>query len=171
MKLINWFFNFSKKYSKVEREYSDTSRKIGPVWNFISLALMTAIPLLTLWGAFAISWGGNMWIFKILCIVFAIASIFKVPSELAIFGIVALRHRVNTSIQGKIEGVVTEKVMELDGQELTEEDKQALKSKKVRGAHPKADLIIGILGLVFSVLVVVAFVVMLILFAKHYWGI
>ena len=112
------------------------------------------------WGDTAIS------LLKVLCIV-ACISITTVPSDLMILGIVALRHRARMKIQNKVENVVIAGVAEtITGQEMTDEDKQKLQERPAKGTDHKMDLTVGILGIVMSVLVVVAFIALLLLFVQ-----
>lgn len=165
MRLLKWFgriFNFGAKYRKEEEKYHKESKKSGPVGHLITLILTSVIPLLSLWGAIELPWSGEyMWIFKIFCILGSLM-IFTAPTELFILGVVALRHRVRMRIQNKVEDAAIGGLAEaISGQELTEEAKQKLKEDKARGTADKMDLVIGILGIVMSVFVVIAFATIL----------
>lgn len=167
MKLLSKIFNFGAKYRKQEADYHDESKRSGAVGHLITLILTAAIPLLGLWGAFQLPWGDTaISLLKVLCIV-ACISITTVPSDLMILGIVALRHRARMKIQNKVENVVIAGVAEtITGQEMTDEDKQKLQERPAKGTDHKMDLTVGILGIVMSVLVVVAFVALLLLFVQ-----
>ncbi len=159
MNILKWFFSFGEKYRKKEQDYANKSRKFGTSGELVTLILFTALPLLSLWGCFAVPWEGNYWILKIFCILGAL-SIFMVPSELMILGIVALRHRLKMKIANKVHDVVIENVTEtVSGQELSEEDKQKMEEKNLRGTANRYDLAVGIIGIVASIAVVIAFVV------------
>ncbi len=166
-KIIGKFFNFGAKYRKQEEAYHNESKRRGPVGHLITLIFTSAIPLLSLWGAFALPWDNDMWILKIFCIAGCL-SIVTIPSELFILGIVALRHRIRMRVQNKVEDTVISGMTEaISGQELSEEAKQKIVDKKARGTSDKMDLVIGILGIVMSVVVVIAFVAMLFLFSSN----
>lgn len=158
MKFLKWFgnlFNFKNKYSKEEQKYHEETKRYGLFGHLLNLVLFSAIPLLALWGVFAI----QHWGWKLFLIVIALGSICKIPSDFMITGIVALRHRAKMKIANKIEDVVVENAKELvKGEELTDEEKQQIKDKKIAGTSPKTDLIVGILSIVLSIGLVFAFV-------------
>lgn len=170
MKFFKWigkFFSFGAKYRKEEEKYHKESKKSGPVGHLIYLILTSIIPLLCLWGAYALPWTGEeyMWVLKVLCIIGSLM-IFTTPTELFILGIVALRHRIRMRIENKVENVVVEGLAEaISGQEMTEEDRKHMEERKARGTQDKMDLVIGILALVMSVVVVIAFVTMFFCFS------
>lgn len=163
MKLLKWFFNFGEKYRKKEEEYARKSRKLGTSGELIGLFLLSAVPLLSLWGMFsniAIGW-------KLLLII-GVVTIFYIPGELMVTGIVALRHRLKMKITNKIHGAMLEKTTEvLSGEELSEENKEKFGNYKAKGTAPKYDLVVGICGIALSVLVIVAFVALFFLFVSQ----
>jgi len=94
--------------------------------------------------------------------------IFTAPTELMILGIVALRHRIRMRIQNKVEDVAIGGLAEaISGQEMTEEARKKLEESKARGTADKMDLVIGILGIVMSVVVVIAFATIFICFTTN----
>lgn len=166
MKFLKWFFNFGKKYKKREEEYHRKSKKFGTSGEILTILLYTALPLLSLWGAFKISWGATefSWVLKLFCIAGCL-SIFTLPSDIMITAIVALRHRLRMKVQNKVEDVAIEQLAEtISGQEMTDEQKQKLEDDKARGTAPKYDLAVGILGIICSVAVVIAFVTLFFVF-------
>lgn len=168
MKFLKWvgrIFNFGAKYKKEEEKYHYEAKHGGPVGHLIGLFLTSAIPLLSLWGAFALPWSGeNMWILKIFCILGSLM-IFTAPTELFVLGVVALRHRVRMRIQNKVENEAIGGLAEaISGKEMTEEDKKHLEERKARGTSDKMDLVIGILGITMSVVVIIAFATMFLCF-------
>ena len=157
MKFIKWFFNFGAKYRKQVEKYEDNNRTIGPIANFIVLVFAAAIPLLALWGVFALNWG-DLWPVNLLCVALAFGSIFKVPSELMIFSIVAIRHGIKTRIENKVEGFANEHLDENSvGKVIVEE---TITNRKGKRTKPVWDFIIGTIGILLSIGVVIAFVVL-----------
>lgn len=170
MKLLQWFgkmFNFGAKYRKQEEAYHNESKRRGPVGHLLTLIGTSAIPLLSLWGAFMLPWSNNWWILKIFCIALCF-TIVTTPTELFILGVVALRHRIRMRVQNKVEDAAIEGLAEaISGKEMSEEAKKEMQAKKARGTQDKMDLIIGILGIVMSVIVFIAFIVMFFLFCAN----
>ena len=165
MKFLKWFFNFGVKYHKQAEKYEDNNRTFGPIANFILLVLTTAIPLLTLWGAFELPWGEYMWMLKILCAILAFASIMKVPSELMIFSIVAIRHGFKTRIENKIENTANEHLEDGNiGKVIVEE---TITNRKGKRTKPVWDFIIGTIGILLSIGVIIAFIAMFFYFVSH----
>ncbi len=161
-KLLYFVFGFGKKYRKREQEYARRSRKFGTSGELISLVLFSAVPLLSLWGLFS----DVDLPLKVLCFLGA-ATIVYIPTELTIIAIVALRHMVKMKIQSKVEAEAIEAIAEtVSDKELPEEEKEKLKNHEARGTASKYDLAVGVIGLVMSFVVVVAFFVMLVLFIK-----
>ena len=160
MKLLKWFFSFGEKYRKREKEYHRRSKKFGTAGEIMGLILYTAVPLLSLWGLFSdVHWG-----LKILCGMGAL-TIFMAPSELMITGIVALRHRMRMKVQNKVEGAMIGKTAEMiSGEELTGEAKEKIDNYQARGTADTYDLVVGICGIVLSIVVVLAFIGLSILF-------
>lgn len=157
MRFIKWFFSFGAKYRKQVEKYEDNNRTIGPIANFIVLVFATAIPLLALWGVFALNWG-DLWPVNLLCVALAFGSIFKVPSELMIFSIVAIRHGIKTRIENKVEGFANEHLDENSvGKVIVEE---TITNRKGKRTKPVWDFIIGTIGILLSIGVVIAFVVL-----------
>lgn len=160
MKIFKFFgkiFNFGLKYRKEEEKYHSESYKFGPVGHLINITLMALFPLLCLLGAWIIPWG-NTWLFKVLCLA-ATFTVFTTTAELFIYGIVALRHRVRMKIQNKVEDKIAEGISEaITGAEITDEQKQKLEQEKAKGTHDKMDLAIGIISIVLSVLVLLAWI-------------
>jgi len=166
-KFLTFLFGFRTKYRKQEEAYHNESRRRGPVGHLIGLILTSAIPLLSLWGAFALPWSNSMWVLKIFCIACCFM-IITVPSELLILGIVALRHRIRMRVQNKVEGSILDKTADMiAGEKRSEEDRKRVENYEARGTQNKMDLVIGILGIVMSILVVIAFVTMFILFSAN----
>ncbi|MBR2052935.1 MAG: hypothetical protein IKB21_02695 [Clostridia bacterium] len=163
MKFLKWFFNFGEKYRKKEEEYAQKSRKFGTSGELIALFFLSAVPLLSLWGMFsniALGW-------KLLLIV-GVVTIFYIPGELMVMGIVALRHRMKMKAINKVHGAMMEKTTEiLSGEEVTGENKEKFENYKAKGTAPKYDLAVGICGIALSVLVVVAFVALFFLFVSQ----
>ncbi len=126
----------------------------------MGLILYTAVPLLSLWGLFSdVHWG-----LKIFCGMGAL-TIFMAPSELMITGIVALRHRMRMRVQNKVEGAMIGKTAEMiSGEELTGEAKEKIDNYQARGTADTYDLVVGICGIVLSIVVVLAFIGLSILF-------
>ena len=165
MKFIKWFFNYGVKYRKQVEKYEDNNRTIGPIANFIVLVFTTAIPLLALWGMFKLPWSEYMWILKILCGIFAFASIMKVPSELMIFSVVAIRHGFKTRIATKMENMVEQLDENIVGEQTKELASTAvIKEKRTK---PVWDFIIGTIGILLSIGVVIAFVVLFFWFLSN----
>ena len=97
--------------------------------------------------------------------------IFTAPTELMVLGIVALRHRLRMRVQNQVENAAIGGLAEaISGKEMTEEDKKHLEERKARGTSDKLDLVIGILGIVMSVVVVIAFVSMFFGFCAYHIG-
>lgn len=84
-----------------------------------------------------------------------------------ITGIVALRHRFRMKMQNKIEKVALEKSYELVDGEISAEEKEKIENHKAKGTAYCYDLAVGIIGITLSVLVVVAFVVLLGVFISN----
>ena len=157
MKFIKWFFNYGVKYREQVEKYEDNNRTIGPIANFIVLVFTTAIPLLALWGVFALPWA-DMWPANLLCMALAFGSIFKVPSELMIFSLVAIRHGIKTRIENKVESLANEHLEDGNiGKEIVEE---TITNRKGKRTKPVWDFIIGTIGILLSIGVVIAFVVL-----------
>ena len=157
MKFIKWFFNYGVKYRKQVEKYEDNNRTIGPIANFIVLVFTTAIPLLALWGVFKLPWG-DLWPVNLLCVALAFGSIFTVPSELMIFSLVAIRHGIKTRIENKVESLANEHLDENSvGKVIVEE---TITNRKGKRTKPVWDFIIGTIGILLSIGVVIAFVVL-----------
>lgn len=155
MGYFKWFFNFGKKYRKLEAEYDDDNKKLSPIWNFIKLIIIASLPFLALWGMFEIPWADTMWIFKIICGIAAFTLIAKAPTELAVFGVVAFRHALKNRVMKKLDSaqVVQETESALGTEIITKKD--------YKKWHFVADIIIGVLSLILSVGVIVGFIFML----------
>ena len=157
MKFIKWFFNYGVKYRKQVEKYEDNNRTIGPIANFIVLVFTTAIPLLALWGVFKLPWG-DLWPVNLLCVALAFGSIFTVPSELMIYSLVAIRHGIKTRIATKMENMVEQLDENIVGEQTKELASTAvIKEKRTK---PVWDFIIGTIGILLSIGVVIAFVVL-----------
>ena len=173
MKFFGWiikYFNFGKKYRKREGEYHNKSKKLGTSGELLMLVFYTALPLLSLWGAFKLPWEGEILILKIFCFL-GILFIFQAPAELMITGIVALRHRAKMKLKNKVTGEILGKTTEvLSGQELSEEAKDKVENYEAKGTANRYDLVVGILGIVLSVAVVVAFVTLFFVFLSSVAG-
>ena len=166
--MVKWiieFFNFGKKYRKREEEYHRKSKKFGTSGELLTIIFFTALPLLSLWGVHALPWEGGMVALKILCC-FGLTTILMAPGELMITGIVALRHRLRMKVQNKVEGKLYDTLDSVSGKEPTEEDDKA-EEYKARGTASGYDLTVGILGIVMSVVVVVAFITLCIVFTAQ----
>lgn len=170
MKIFKWiinFFNFGKKYRKREEEYHNKTKRLGTSGELITLILWSAIPLLSLWGAFKLPWEGGYVVLRIFCFL-GLFTILYAPTELMITGIVALRHRLRMKVQNKIEGAMIGKTAELiSGEEMTEEDKEKTKNYKAKGTSSGYDLAVGIIGITMSVVVVVAFITLFFVFLPN----
>jgi len=163
MKILQAFFNFGKKYRKREEEYERKSRKFGTSGELLTLFFLSAVPLLSLWGLFS----DIDFIWKIILFFFA-ASICYIPGELMIIGIVALRHRMKKKLESKITGAVLNKTVEVvSGEEVAEEVKEENKNYKSRGTADTYDLVVGVLGIVLSIFVVAAFIILFFLFLSQ----
>ena len=158
--------NFGKKYRKKEEKYHKDSKRYGTSGELIFLFFESAIPLLSIWGAFELPWEGGWALLKIFCFV-GMALIFQTPTDLMITGIVALRHRFRMKMQNKIEKVALEKSYELVDGEISAEEKEKIENHKAKGTAYRYDLAVGIIGITLSVLVVVAFVVLLGVFISN----
>ena len=85
--------------------------------------------------------------------------ILYVPTELMVIGVIALRHRLRMKIENKVTSVAIEKTVEaISGEEITGENKEEVENYEARGTADKYDLTVGILGIVLSVVVVIAFI-------------
>ena len=154
MKFLKWFFSFGAKYRKREAEYARRSRKFGTSGEMFGLFLLAAVPLLSAWGLFADISSG----LKVACIFGAILILY-VPTELMVIGVIALRHRLRMKIENKVTSVAIEKTVEaISGEEITGENKEEVENYEARGTADKYDLTVGILGIVLSVVVVIAFI-------------
>lgn len=164
MKFIKWFFNYGVKYRKQVEQYEDNNRTIGPIANFVVLAFTTAIPLLALWGMFKFPWA-DMWPLNLLCTALAFGAIFKVPSELMIYSLVAIRHGIKTRIENKVESLANEHLDENSvGKVIVEE---TITNRKGKRTKPIWDFIIGTIGILLSIGVVIAFVVLFFWFLSN----
>jgi len=171
MKILKWLFAFGAKYRKREAEYERRSRKFGKSGDIVGIVLYTAIPIISLIGAFMLDWQGGLAVLKIIAIIGAL-TIFVAPGELIITGLVALRHSLKMRVKNKVEGAVISKTAEVISKELDvdtseeakEKAKQNAENYEARGTNHKYDMVVGISGIVCAVGVVVAFVTLFCIF-------
>ena len=159
---IKWFFNFGAKYRKREEEYHRRSKKFGNSGELFGFVIYVAVPLLALWGAFALPWS----IWKVFCIIGS-CTIYLSATEMMITGIVAFRHALRMKVQNKIEDEAAIAIAEtITGKEATEEERQKVSERQAKGTAYKYDMAVGITGITLSVLVTIAFITMFLLFAR-----
>ena len=154
MKLIRWLFSFGAKYRKREEKYFKDSRRIGNGGHLIMLILYALAPLVSLWALFNLNWDADYWPLKFFCFA-GVIFIVHAPTELMVTGIIALRHRAAMKMANKVHNTIETQVT---GKES---------SREIRGTSPKTDLAIGITGIILSIAVVVAFVIMLMYYLTH----
>lgn len=155
--LTHWF-NFGKKYRDKEQKYYNNSKKFGTSGMLIENLLISSIPLLALWGSFKA--GGDLFPLKILCIMLCF-SIFIIPGELMVNGIVAIRH----AVKKKAENVIASQVMSKTAEMISGEETKI--EHKTKGTAYAYDIVVGILAIVLSIAVVVGFIVMFFGFLSH----
>ena len=163
LKSIFSIFCFGKIYRKKEKKYNSETKKYGGLGNLITLILTASIPLLAVWGAYKLPWGElHIIIFKIICIFVAISSIFKVPGELFVLGIVAFKHRAKMKLQEKIETRVNKELKERTGEEITLNGVDI----KNRECARRWDLAIGFISIIMSILVILTFITLVVSFSR-----
>jgi len=158
--IFNLIFGFGKRYRQKELAYARDSRRFGTSWALISVIILSAVPIACLWGAFFVS--EPIW--RVFCIIGCL-TILYFPKELMITGIVALRHRTKMKIQSRVEGELIEGFAE----SITGENADGYgESYKARGTASGYDLAVGIIAILFSVLVIVAFVLCFFWLFEHF---
>ena len=162
-KIFQNFINFGKKYRKIEQKYHEDALRNRAVIDFITHILFVATPVFALWGAFRLPTDNSGALaFKILCIALTLI-IFKGPADFIVFGIVALRHNLRMKIENKITDVVENNIPKpensnpntdvvVETTNVTMEDDREVRSKK--------DKFFGIIAIVYSILAIIAFIVL-----------
>ena len=145
MKILSWFFGFADKYSELEESYENSRY---PFFRFLLVVITAILPTLFFKLFWAIGFGEAL-LGALLVFVLAVLLWIKTPKDLLILSLVAINHGIWILATRKKSTKTESENPEVDV-DNNEKRKKKVKWEKV-DSNPVWDFLIGILGLILSV--------------------